>query len=377
MRNVLKTAFALALVGWAFFGVHSCKPEKMKEGMVWNCSEVQSDTFRLSRIGTAYRLLPLQTTEQSLLGSVDKLWSRDSLLYVMDRDLAAKIFVFHAETGAFLTKFGERGNGPGEYRQLYDCAMDEVGNRIHLLCDKNRLITYSGDGRLLEKRELPFLAVDMEYSDGIFLFVCETSATHNLVITDEHLQVLHEYFPHSDYRPGNMRRVLHPLQKTDAGVLYRRFLDDRIYRIDRQGGVSVQYTIDFGADKLDFSKAKSLSEEELDREMAASRCHIKYFVESSRYAFMVFFDREKPFASIFDKKEGMAYTYLYERMKDDSLNTMFPLLEYVGQGGKSWMAVCEEAVVRGLIETGELPVGDGSTDILNPVLYRIASEPLD
>ena len=70
--------------------------------------------------------IPLETTDQSLLGRIDKILYRKNQFYVLDK-MTGGVYVFD-RTGRFLTSVRKYGEGPDEYIEMMDMDVDEEGN---------------------------------------------------------------------------------------------------------------------------------------------------------------------------------------------------------------------------------------------------------
>lgn len=74
-------------------------------------------------------VIPLETTENSLLGSVDKFKIDNNRLYLFDRR-NSQLLEFH-DNGKFSRRIGKHGRGPGEYGEIRD--FDIYGDYIYTL----------------------------------------------------------------------------------------------------------------------------------------------------------------------------------------------------------------------------------------------------
>ncbi|MGY6560157.1 MAG: 6-bladed beta-propeller, partial [Nitritalea sp.] len=90
-------------------------------------------------------VVPLETTDASLIGKLDKAIRHEDKIFVLDSDLAKTVFCFDLD-GKFLFKLGRLGKGPGEYRELRDIVLYPSTNEIGVL-DGDKIIWYNtGDG---------------------------------------------------------------------------------------------------------------------------------------------------------------------------------------------------------------------------------------
>lgn len=336
------------------------------EELLWNCSELSGNTFALSSVAKSYRFLPLETNDSSLLGGINKMVYQDSLIYLLDARYTAKVFVFTAKDGRFVKKFGRIGNGPGEYTAINDFSIDQERQSIYVLADRNRLITYTLSGDYVATATLPFMATHMEYLNNRFYFVCDIADADNLLITDKDFKLLASHFPNSVYK-DNYRILLHPLQKKENKILFHRFLDNQIYRINEDGELSVAYRIDFGMDAMSVDDIGGLTEKELKAMMKTKVGNVKYFTETDGYAFILYFDENKPCVSFFDRKTNQAESYGYASLKDDFIGKDFPILEYAFPNG-TFTSVIPHGLIDYLLENKLIQhVNEDS----NPVLYQL------
>ena len=70
-----------------------------------------------------YKIIPLETNENCLLSSIDKIKKVNEKLFVLDRVNNA-IFIFR-ESGEYLQSLFKVGNGPGEYVQIMDFDVED------------------------------------------------------------------------------------------------------------------------------------------------------------------------------------------------------------------------------------------------------------
>ena len=89
--------------------------------------------------------VPLETTDSSLVGNIFKLLYDDGKLVVVDRT-NAKIQVFDAATGKFLSSVGHQGRGPKEFISIRDAVVAD--GKLYVL-DMNKILTYKLNGEFV------------------------------------------------------------------------------------------------------------------------------------------------------------------------------------------------------------------------------------
>jgi len=74
----------------------------------------------------------LETTNESLIGTITKVIATPEYLIVLDGDIANALFLFKKD-GTFVHKFGHIGNGPGEYSMIWDFCYDNTTGTVYML----------------------------------------------------------------------------------------------------------------------------------------------------------------------------------------------------------------------------------------------------
>jgi hypothetical protein len=86
--------------------------------------------------------IPLETTDESLIGYINEAQVFDGKIFVLDTNYAKGLFVFDME-GKFIRQIGRVGQGPEEYVDLSDFTIDETNREIYLMDrSKNRIMIY-------------------------------------------------------------------------------------------------------------------------------------------------------------------------------------------------------------------------------------------
>jgi hypothetical protein len=92
-------------------------------------------------------LIPLETTDDCLLGDLEKIYESDGRLYILDMNRTT-VFVFDI-SGKFLYKIERRGQGPEEYLEVSD--FDVMDGVIYVLSRVNkRILAYDENGECVK-----------------------------------------------------------------------------------------------------------------------------------------------------------------------------------------------------------------------------------
>lgn len=367
----MKIVFYISLV---LVVLSACKNSAVVDmGEVRNigCREISDETFKLSDIASSFSIIPLETNDSCLIGEISKLDFFNEKIFVLDKIYSARLFVF-SKDGRFLYDIGRRGAAPNEYIQINDFSIDRKKNIIYVLCDKKKVFSYTLSGQYIGQIELNFFADAMENKDDSFYFVCDQVKRGNLIVTDMKGNVKYEDFA-NEQMGENLLMLIHPFLLRDSLLLYRRYLDNNIYKIcpDKP---RVTYKVDFGKNSIELNDLKNLSHQKVKNKLAYSRGKIKYFIENQDYMQILFFDSNVPCISIYDKKKSINGVYFFKNYIDDLSGLSSPLFEFVTEQDE-FVAVIQPSVIGEIDKLTEMGQAIFKTvdlsDDNNPILYIV------
>ena len=130
----------------------------------------------LDTIFSSYKLIPLETSEEFLIGNIDRVIKCPGCYCILDRDNAS-VFIFE-ENGKFRCKLGNKGHARNEHLDAWSIAYDEKNEQIVMLdLTGRRLLSYDLMGNLKKVASLFFLYHDMAILGDDIL--CLTGSAYN------------------------------------------------------------------------------------------------------------------------------------------------------------------------------------------------------
>lgn len=273
-------------------------------------AKVSGETVLLSEVidCNSIELIPLETNDSCLLGSIQRIRKLEDYFYVLDFASSRKLLKF-GNDGSFINIIGKKGEGPGEYEAPIDFCIERINKKIVLL-DKGYFIKrYTTEGKYIDQHKLKkFSAIAVEKTMNGFAFI-GGGRSDNLVIADSSFNKLTSLFP---YRNKTLDRLIHsPIQNVnDSLTIYRRFFDNTIYQIKNRN-VKPYSFLSF-RDKIE-------NFEHINNQGKLKRfARIKYYFESKTFSYIVYLIKDKPFIVIFDKlKNRICNHFSYLNMKND------------------------------------------------------------
>ena len=199
----------------------------------------------LSDLSDTYTVFKPETTDESMISNILRIWRYKSCVYVLDN--RNQILVFD-ESGKYLWKLNNRGTGPGEYTHLMDFAIDQKHDNI-LLLDYGRIIRYDLTGKYLD-----FIksgdGVEIS-TDGRYAYMkCFDEENgkanrYSLKIIDLDTSTVTDALPVTDDWAPSCSPGFQTLTFSDGRVLFSRKFDSRIYFLYDKNA-SATYDIDWG-----------------------------------------------------------------------------------------------------------------------------------
>lgn len=119
----------------------ACSESAPEEEVLFANVADESGVVKLSEVLFSHALVPLETTEESLVGEVMKI-VKENEMYYLACDWK-NILMFDGD-GKYRSQIDRVGPGPGEYRHVVD--FDVLGERIAVL-DADKVYFYTLEGR--------------------------------------------------------------------------------------------------------------------------------------------------------------------------------------------------------------------------------------
>jgi hypothetical protein len=121
-----------------------------------------TETLPYSRIFEKIEYIPIQTDEEFLIGSIDKLLVTDNYLFILDRKITRSVFAVDRK-GNKVFHLNKTGQGPGEYILINDIVYDEEKNELLVGCKIRKcLLHYDMSGNFLYEEKIPYDIVKIQ-----------------------------------------------------------------------------------------------------------------------------------------------------------------------------------------------------------------------
>ena len=120
--------YSLSFLLFIFFA--SCSlSEKGEPALIDDFEICQQSECKLSELLTdSFRIVPLETSDESLVGEITKIKKYNHFYYVLS---AQTLFCFDAD-GKFVSKLEKQGEGPEEYIRIEDFDVYTIDGRTEI-----------------------------------------------------------------------------------------------------------------------------------------------------------------------------------------------------------------------------------------------------
>ena len=263
MKNILfLILFILAL---------SCKKSVNESNL--NLKTIKLDDSTLAKgssideLISEYFFVKLETKEESLITTIDKIQVSNDTLFIGDFSQNA-ILIFNIK-GEFINKISRLGRGPGEYLHIADFSLDpQSGNIVLLDLGTRKLRTYKKNGEFVsQQQDIDFSVAGGDYfsieNSGNYIYYRDngvfpgSSLKNNIFITDSHQNYINSGAPITDTFIGLAMGSIHIDADSSNTYVWPAF-NDTIYRIDK-GHLIKPYA------KLDIQKKWDVKKSEIGK----------------------------------------------------------------------------------------------------------------
>lgn len=194
--------------------------------------------LRLSEIADTVEVICLEQTDESNIGRIERIIPYKDMYYVMSSIGFTNgwVDVFDKQ-GKFIQKIDKRGEGPGEYVDLQDIAIDSKNNELVFMTQPKGIFRYDLEGNFLSGVESGYgmnLAVDAK---GNYYKTnrCGQDAPDRLLMLNENGSIAYGKVEEKDFIRVNHFSFSNEFENYDGRVFYSYPCCDTIF--DATGGV--------------------------------------------------------------------------------------------------------------------------------------------
>jgi hypothetical protein len=323
-----------------FFLFFSCN-ENVKKSYVNVSSEFENivvDTnmtfLKLSTIATSIDYIPLQTSENFIIGKIDKIKLFNNKFYILDKKSAKSLFIFD-RSGKFLFSKTARKDELISINNLTDFFIDEKSELIYLYArDAKTIFVFNcSNGYLVRKIKLNgfFQNIAVLNPNSIILMrdgkqYADSYGDYKMCLFDSIGNLQKKWFDQAINKSFNIGQFVFDPNLSNGQFVFARTFIDTIYFLS-DTGMNARYFVNLGGTN--------------DKEIFTSNNYKKVIslLEKSESSYMSNFIFNSDSTLTFFMKSGNSigqYNYnkktktgkLLRYIKNDIDNNMLPLMDY-------------------------------------------------
>jgi hypothetical protein len=289
----------------------------------------------------------IATSDDFLIGNIDKLIVSDTHFYIVDNTISRSVFCID-KGGNKVFEIRRFGNGPGEYIGVDDLAYDPEQQELIVYCRATvKLIYFNLQGEFLRQKKLPYQVVRVQQiKDMLALFseylpqaqLKQNSMSPNLILLDKNSNVKSTaaYFPN----------------KVNKQIVWSAYADfshfgntlalkpdhsNTIYHVTDESIIPA-YVLDFGEKYnigntyWNMSMEKGMTLEAMDdHEIATGLCESFDYRESDNYFYFMYRQKMKNYQVFHSKKSNELIQSVSLRNDMDFVSVFNPVAAYKDQ----------------------------------------------
>ncbi len=234
-----------------FFSVlmFCCSRQETQYDVVEISFEDAPADFKLTDRFKNVHFVQLEMTDECVINFEKKIALAENRILVST--IRNELYCFDSETGKFICRVGERGEGPGEYLSIKDFYYNSSDSSIVILdAFKNRTLSYSLDGEYLKEGIFPASVNYVEsiersqndyYMLSLMMHGGENEYAYTVVRPDS------SYFSFDPFAPVSVGNYMtayadQPMAAFGNGFTFQKCLNDTIFRLDN-GEIRPEYKL--------------------------------------------------------------------------------------------------------------------------------------
>lgn len=314
---------------FVIIALSSCKTPGGEDLAILKLDPQQSGDYSFEDFFTLEESVVLETSVESIIGSVRKISISESFIYILTWG-QAKVYIFD-RAGNFVSKIDKNGSGPGEYNYVVDMYIDHEKDLIYLYDKtKKELYCYNHKQDIVKKVDL---GVDLEsftiLDNGIIAGY--SFLNHNILLDDKSWRLW--FFDSSGELVGadlaidrnylgNSIGLSSSFCRRGAKTYFIPYSENNLYSIDSEGLRLVQNT------KLDFYE-RTIPEELFEMDYkdlwpTLNNSYIMYgeYVGKKTILFNVYHSDKKLLRTCISDLDGKRFVFKDDGMMVDSENEL-------------------------------------------------------
>lgn len=269
------------------------------------------ENIQIDSIFTDFKYISLETTNESIIGGINKIQLDSDSIFLLDRDGMKKIFIF-GKSGKFYNSIGKIGKGPGEYIRIKDFVVDKESKTIVALCNETTVIRFDFDGNVIEAIKLikdnRVEFINIVFCGGNYFFTTDYQASggkrsYLLYQFDSNFKLENKFL---EYQDNAVMRIgfRESMFEYDGNLLYFDIYKPAIHSCNQKDILTIPF--DFDESYLPFSLLKNPN---LFLDKNSEYCFFSNAIVTENIIFTTFLNRRRKSLAIIDLQTYKVVSY--------------------------------------------------------------------
>jgi len=344
-----KFKYLVILVGFAFIVQCTRTSKKIDKNVSEHSIDFGKITkTKVSEIISDYSFIHLETTVESLIGTINQIEISNNKIYILDNSKSNGLYVFSI-TGKFINKLTYKGNGPGEFISPYSFYIDKKGYLLLYDIQLSRLLKYDLNSlKFIEEVKMPFRSPKSFFvlpDDDLYLYYGDKGnrdfKEKNILIVSDNKGTIRKKF----LKTMPSENIFHGSETNfysfSGNTYFYPYFSNKIYLVTKDS-IQCKYEMFFGdseiVDQDLFLKSKS-SVETFNEIMRSSKDWIRllYVYENEKYLVVKYYIKKDFYTGIYNKESRKVINFKQSDVLDDiGIGGKFPLP--IGVNGNQFIA---------------------------------------
>ncbi|MDX2304518.1 MAG: 6-bladed beta-propeller [Microscillaceae bacterium] len=261
-----------------------------------------------------YDFVKLETSENSLIGSIDEIRCSKQYIFILDMFISKGVFQFDRK-GRFIRRVGKVGEGPGEYTSPISFTIHEKKSKIFILDNRQKILCFNFDGGYIEQiRSKGFLTEKIELlDDNRWAFIGGGTEDH-VVMADSQLNKIKSYLPFLNRATSAL--IPNAIFKLGEDILVRRDYLDTVYAVTKTE-IRPHIIFNFKDKSLPFEMIAKNQENPSITALSNDYCIVRFYYELKDYIYLGFIHKSNAYIVNYNKLNRSGILFSFNDIKDD------------------------------------------------------------
>ena len=286
-----------------------------------NCSD-KMDYQLINNIFLKTEYIQLETTTECLIREIDYIQIVDTFIFVVDDNF---VYQFSKISGKFLSKIGDRGQGPSEYISVKSLFADDVKQTIIILdLAQSKMVEYDFNGNYISSSRfgvntnMTNTALYMKNGNVLYQNELSPYSKYSYSIYKANANSMNDLLSYGNFKLKKYSLAFskHPMTYSKNGINCIMPYDNKIYFVNEEGDLDAKYSVEYSGKPTNMKEAQKEDPPMfITRQLMAKENHFPGYTavfETAGKLLLNTFDN-KPQAAFFyadiDSLKGKYYSY--------------------------------------------------------------------